>query len=106
MSRRMPRLKRGDMIKVTWWDIISDAIGDVKDAEPALCVTLGYFEKYKGRGKSRSLVTGLTLFPKEGPEPRGYDVYPVGCIEKIEVLTVREAEYVRPENEEIKPAKV
>jgi hypothetical protein len=89
----MPKLKPGDMLKITWWDIVSDAIGDMKDAEPALCVTLGHFWKYKGRGPSRSLVVGLTLFPKEDDsEPRGWDVYPVGCIEKIEVLNVREAD--------------
>jgi hypothetical protein len=96
----MPKLSRGAMIKITWWDIISDAIGEVKDAEPALCVTLGHFYKYKGRGPSRSLIVGLTLFPKEGDEPRGYDVYPVGCIEQIEVLETKAIPYMQHERKE------
>ena len=107
--RRLPKLKRGDRLLITWWDIVSDAIGDVKDAEPALCITLGFFWEYKGRGRSRSMVTALTLFPRESNEPRGWDVYPVGCLEKIEVLyTDSESKvvYKRPEDEEIKPAEV
>ena len=107
--RRLPKLKRGEMLKITWWDIVSDAIGDVKDAKPALCVTLGHFWAYKGRGRSRSLVAGLTLFPLEGEEPRGWDVYPVGCLESLEVLDVREVDrvvvYRRPQDAAIVPAR-
>lgn len=104
MSRRLPKLNPGDMLRITWWDIVSDAVGDMKDAKPALCQTLGHFWEYRGRGRSRSLVAGLTVFPKEAQEePRGWDVYPVGCIEMIEVLDPREADrlivYMRDDDE-------
>jgi hypothetical protein len=103
-KRRMPKLKPGTRIEITWWDIVSSPIGDVDDAEPALCTTLGYFHCYKGRGIARSLVAGLTLFPKEGGDPRGTDVYPVGCIEKIEILSTEKERYQRPPSAAIIPA--
>jgi hypothetical protein len=109
MSRKFPKLNKGDPLMITWWDIVSDAIGDVKDAEPALCQTMGFFEQYKGRGKSRSLVTALTLFPKETGEVRGWDVYPVGCIERIEILISSHLTgpvFKRNPDEKIKPAEV
>lgn len=108
MSRRLPKLNKGDPLRITWWDIVSDAIGDMKDAEPALCQTMGFFWKYKGRGPSRSLIVGLTLFPQEEGPPRGWDVYPVGCIEKIELFgpVKVEAVFVRKPDEKIKPAEV
>jgi hypothetical protein len=108
MSRKFPKLNKGDPLRITWWDIVSDAIGDVKDAEPALCQTMGFFEQYKGRGKSRSLVAALTLFPNEAGEVRGWDVYPVGCIERIEIFgpLLVEAVFERKPDEKIKPAEV
>lgn len=106
---KFPKLKPGDPLRITWWDIVSDAVGDMADAKPALCETLGYFWKYSGRGKSRSLVAGLTIFPKEeNSEPRGWDAYPVGCIEKIEIVggILVDPVFKRDKNAEVFPKKI
>lgn len=79
------------MIAIYWLDIVSDAIGDIAKADTAYCVTLGHFHEWKGRGRNRMLVTGLTIFPQEeGEEPRGWDTYPVGCIDDIKVVVPRD----------------
>lgn len=93
---KFPKLKHGDRVEITWLDIVGDTIGDPNEAEPALCTTLGYFHRWKGRGRNRALVLCLTRFPKEGETCRGYDTYPFGIIEKLEVLE-------RPHEQESNP---
>lgn len=87
MKRKdVPEMEHGDAIRVHWLDIMGDVTGRPAEAALAECRTLGHFHEWKGRGKSRALVTCLTQFPKEPGECRGSDIYPIGCIERIEVI--------------------
>jgi len=83
---RFPKLKHGDVVRVTWLDIVGDSIGEPDKAEMAFCETTGHFHAWKGRGRNRALVLCLTVFPRENNDCRGSDIYPYGVIKKLEIL--------------------
>jgi len=88
-------MQAGDPIEVHWRDIVGSSTGDPDDAEPASCTTLGYFHRWKGRGRNRSLVVHLTRYAAADYDPTGYDAYPVNIIDGVVMLTTK-ATWISP----------
>jgi hypothetical protein len=76
---------RGDVIKVSWQDILEDPIGNPDAAKPCERISYGLFWARETRGAGECLITTTTL-DMDNPSQQGYCVYPMGCILKIEVV--------------------
>jgi hypothetical protein len=76
---------RGDLVKVTWLDILEDSVGNPDAARPAERVSYALFWAKELRGPVECLVTTTTI-DKDNSSQIGYCIYPFGCILKIEVV--------------------
>ena len=84
MKRKGPQLQRGDVISVSWLDICTDPVGNPDHAVPMRRHTIGIFwgrQDWEGR---ELLVTTDTL--DTDSDQSGYTVYPVGCIESVQII--------------------
>ena len=78
-------LKRGDLIKVTWTDIVECHTGNPATALPAVRVSYGLFFAEEMRGPCLCLITNTT---DDGTDYdySGYCLYPRSNVLKIEVI--------------------
>jgi hypothetical protein len=78
-------LARGDLIRVTWVDILESANENTDSAKPMERCSYGLFWAQEIRGPVECLITTTTI-DKDGPQQQGYCVYPIGCVIKTEVI--------------------
>ena len=82
-SKNLSKYKRGDLLLIKWNDIVGSPTGNVKDANPAVSVTSGFFYGYKIVKGKRYLQTVLTVYPLEPLETMGHDTYACSIIEDV-----------------------
>ena len=80
MSKRK-KPKRGDLVLVSWLDIVTDAHDDPTDADAMHFETVAKFWCWKRTKHGRVLVT--TDSTALDGSPYGYTAYPEGCIVKV-----------------------
>ena len=78
-------IARGDVIKVTWTDILEDSVSDPDKAQPAVRISYGLFWAQEVRGPCECLVTTTTL-DADNSSQSGYCIYPIGNVLKIEIV--------------------
>lgn len=78
-------MKRGDMVLVTYDDLAGVAVGDADDADLARGLKyVGYFVRYKGRGRGRVLVCASTH--DHNGDYDGWATWPASVVTSIEPL--------------------
>ena len=78
---------------ITWLDFTSEPTGNVENAEPALCLTSGFYYGLKDdeiMGQKRTfLITTITIQVRDD-DTTGFDTYPMGEVLDIKVVVPRE----------------
>lgn len=77
--------ERGDLIEVSWVDIVEACVDNPDDAALARRLTVGYFWAHKDDRGVPVLVTTATK-DTDGHEQSGYCVYPRACVTAVRVI--------------------
>lgn len=77
--------KRGDLVRVDWVDICSDATGDPADANLARRQTFGIYREHRSDDDVRAVVISMTI-DEDTDEQSGWWIFPESCVQRIAVI--------------------
>lgn len=83
MAKKPPA--RGDVVRVTWLDILEDPAGNPDTCKASERVSFGLYWAEEMRGPAKCLITTTTI-DKDSTGQQGYCCYPIGCILNIDVV--------------------
>lgn len=84
-----PELKRGDLVLVTWLDIVSSGGGDPAKADLHEWEQPGYYYGIGERSGIAVMVLSLSAAPRDRAfdEQSGYICIPLACVRKVQRST-------------------
>lgn len=83
MPRKPPT--RGDLVKITWLDIIEDPGGDPETCKLAERTSFGLWWADEIRAGRETIITTTTI-DRDSSHQSGYCAYPKGCVVGVEVM--------------------
>lgn len=78
-------LRRGDLVQVSWVDILEDPVGDVKQAKVGQRTSFAIFWEIKEMEGLTILVTTTTVDETDTGQ-MGYCAYPLGVVKDIKLI--------------------
>ena len=82
---RKPKPKPGDLIRVTWLDVVSETNGAAEAGDCTKYETVATFVKWRTGRHGRVFITCETKDADTG-EPAGYTAYPAGIVVGVELV--------------------
>jgi hypothetical protein len=76
---------RGDLVEITWVDILEDATGDPDKSDLCQRVSIGWVWGQKQSHGMECLVTTTTR-DHDGASQQGYCIYPRSCVLAMKVI--------------------